>query len=293
MHDEFNAPATAKRLTLPPLNKFSIGELSAMPPYFGWVDCATGHGDFKMLLGGNDDGVAMRFFWNGCYEKTTLQAWAWFAKSAEVALDVGAHTGAYTLAALAANPKLIAVAFEPYFMNFARLNLNLRVNRANTANSFMYAVGARNEMLPFSTSTGLDYLTTGGSIGTRKNAFTTNVQVVALDAFINPTAKTKVKLVKIDTEGFEAQCIEGMKEIIAAARPVIFFECIEPTSGAAVEALLAKHGYRFFEVDDNAGTISPVVKIQPHLDAAGNPIYGKFNRIALPDGDINIDMIAG
>src|SRR4051812_21341735 len=106
MDDTFNAEASAKRKTLPAFNAFSFGELLALPPYFGWVDCVAYKKEFRMLLGGADDGVVLQFFWNGGYEQTTMRAWCQLAQHVEFALDIGAHTGAYTLAAKSANPEI-------------------------------------------------------------------------------------------------------------------------------------------------------------------------------------------
>ena len=75
-----------------------------MPELFDWVNCDVGvENKFHMFLGGKDDGVALRFFWNGSYEKYTLKIWSELAKKIKgFALDIGAHTGCYSLAALAA-----------------------------------------------------------------------------------------------------------------------------------------------------------------------------------------------
>lgn len=284
MSDDLNAVALAHRAALPPLNDFPIGQLRGLPPFFGWVDCQADAGSFKMLLGGHDDGVVLRFFWNGGYEKTTLKAWARMARRVELALDVGAHTGVYTLAAKTANPDVSVAAFEPHFMNFARLNLNLRVNNINTANAFMLAVGAKDDMLPFSVDTSADVLTTGGALGTKNNATTTTVKVVSLDGFIPEALKPKVGLVKIDVEGAEAACLAGMRNILERGQPVVFFECLDTGAGKAVEQALAPLGYRFFEVDDVRDEIVPAAAVVAHLDAKGKPVYGRLNRIAVPPG---------
>jgi FkbM family methyltransferase len=280
MTDSLNAVALEKRSTLPPHNSFTITELTNMPPYFGWVECSSGSSTFRMLLGGADDGIALRFLWNGSYESMSLKSWTWLAKKVELAIDVGAHTGTYTLAARAANPNVLVLSFEPHFMNFARLNLNLRANGFGTGNTFMYAVGAKNEVLPFSVSTSLDWLSSGGSIGKRQKGITTSVQVINLDSFLTPPVVAKVGLVKIDTEGFEAECIQGMRNIISTKHPVIFFECIDAKSGSEVQNILQEYGYKFYEVDDNEQTIAAVATIKPSLDSNGKPIYGRFNRIA-------------
>ncbi len=277
---DFNAEALRRRAILADRNGFSLGQLLKMPAYFGWVDCRVDGLGFRMLLGGADDGVALRFFWNGSYEPMSLRAWCRMAAHTPFALDIGAHTGVYTLAALAANPGIAVASFEPHFMNFARLNLNIRANGASTANAFMVAVGAENGVLPFSVSAPLDWLTSGGAIGERPKALTTPVQVVSLDRFLPAAIVPKLGLVKIDTEGYETESLRGMMAAVASARPTIFFECLDAKTGGGVEGLLRPLGYSFFEIDDNAGTIAAVDAVVPSLDGAGKPIYGRLNRVA-------------
>ncbi len=277
---DYNAEALRRRATLPDRNRFSLEQLLKLPPYFGWVDCRVDGVKFRMLLGGADDGVALRFFWNGSYEPMSLRAWCRVAAHTQLALDIGAHTGVYTLAALTTNPSIAVASFEPHFMNFARLNLNIRSNGASTANAFMVAVGAENDVLPFSTSAPLDWLTSGGAIGERSNTLTTPVQVVSLDRFLSAAIVPKLGLVKIDTEGYEIESLSGMMDAVTSARPTIFFECLDAKTGSGVEDLLRPLGYSFLEVDDNAGTIVAVDSIVPSLDRAGKPIYGRLNRIA-------------
>ena len=82
---------------------FGIKELLKMPPYYDWINCKVTDSDFfYMFLCGNDDGVAMRFFWNCAYERCTLYLWNSIAKRVKkdfLILDIGAHTGSYSLAA--------------------------------------------------------------------------------------------------------------------------------------------------------------------------------------------------
>ena len=278
--DEFNATALAKRAALPPLNDFASAELDNFPPYYGWVKCNSGAGEFAMFSGG-DDFVAVRLFWNGSYEKTTLQAWSMLARSADVALDIGTHTGVYTLAAKAANPQVTIAAFEPVATNHARLTLNMRANGMPIGKAYMLAVGEKQELIQFYTKPNSFRLTTGGSLRAAPNAVATQVEKVALDAFFPAAAHGRIGLVKIDVEGFEPQVLEGMRNIVTTAKPVIFFECIQRPSGEAVQRFLEPLGYAFFEVDDaRRATISRVAAVTPHFDDQGRPILSRVNRIA-------------
>ncbi len=289
--DANNRAALEKRSGLPAANSFTLSEMGQLPPYFGWASATVDGATFRMFLGGHDDAVALRFFWSGAYERATMKAWVRLARRRGVAVDIGAHTGAFTLAAHAANPALHAIAFEPYYMNFARLNLNLRANGFPTKHAFMHAVGATAGIAQLNIPIPVDRLSSGGSLAQRPGLFSTPVNVVALDSFLPAKIRPKIGLVKIDTEGYEGQCIAGMREIIATARPVIFFECTTLESGQAVQRALGDLGYRFLEVNDELETIILVDAVRPHLHSSGEPIAGQLNRIAVPEGSFVADMI--
>lgn len=252
-----------------------------MPPYWGWVTCEAGKAArFQMLLGGNDDGVALRFFWNGHYERKTLSLWAELAKTAKLALDIGAHTGVYTLCARASNAHCRVASFEPHFMNFSRLNINLRSNGFATSDAFMIAVGSESGTVPFTVRTGLDYLTTGGTVGNAGSGTVSQVQVARLDTFIPPAMAALVSLVKVDVEGYEANCLKGMESLIRQSHPDIFFECIDAGAGQTVQGFLEPMEYTFFEIDDLAGTVTPIEQVRPVYEAPGKIAMHRLNRIA-------------
>ena len=69
-----NDEAIKYRNKLPKINNFTIMELYQMPKFFGWLKHSINRiNKIHMFLGGNDDGVALRCFWNNHYEKKTLE----------------------------------------------------------------------------------------------------------------------------------------------------------------------------------------------------------------------------
>ena len=270
------------RRSLATLNDFSIQELHQKPKFFDWVKCSVDSGcEYQMYLGGGDDGVALRFFWNGQYEYKTLELWAKLARYARTIIDIGAHTGAYSLAAWTANSSARVFSFEPHFVNFSRLNLNLRANKVPTSKSFMVACSDKEHIAPFSVTTHYDYLSTGGSLGKRKNALTSFVQVVSLDKVFYEKGDFILDLVKIDVEGHEPECLNGMKKLITQGRPTVFLECVHPQSSKVAQIALEEHGYIFFLIDDKLGSVQEVDVLEPILNTSGEVEMSKLNRLII------------
>ncbi|MDC1034982.1 FkbM family methyltransferase [Alphaproteobacteria bacterium] len=284
-----NDEAIKYRNKLPKINNFTIMELYQMPKYFGWLKHSINRiNNIHMFLGGNDDGVALRCFWNNHYEKKTLEIWSKLSAIEGIILDIGAHTGIYSLAANNSIKKGQILSFEPHFLNFARLNLNLRGNGFSTRTMFMNTVGKQNQIQPFSVMNNIDYLTSGGKIGNIKNQFTTQIQTIAIDSFLDKTARNNVKLIKIDVEGNEYQCLQGMIETIKSSKPIIFFECISEKNNLEIETVLKSHDYSFFIIDDTEGFLEKTENINPILDNNNNIINRYINRLAIPKTKLNL-----
>jgi FkbM family methyltransferase len=268
------------RETLPKKNQFDIAKLQTLPSFFNWVDCEVGpKARFNMFLAGADDGVALRFFWNGGYEKFTTTLWSNFAaRSTNIVVDIGAHTGSYTLAALASGCGPI-VSFEPHFMNFSRLLMNLRGNGFSTEGAYMLGVGRTNEASVLSISTNLGYLTTGGKVGARDGCANFPISLVSLDRFFDP-AVHKIDLLKIDVEGHEPNVLTGAIELLRHSKPDIFFECLSDEAGLEIESLLEPLGYKFWLVDDLEGGLAPVDRLRAEFDSNGGVRMSRLNRIA-------------
>lgn len=276
-----NLVAYQKRRALPTENYFTIQELIERPALFDFVECnAEKNNKFKMFLAGNDDGVALRFFWNNFYEKKTLSTWSDLASKAKgFILDIGAHTGVFSLAAMNINSNANIISFEPHFMNFSRLLLNIRANQFSNFRAFMFCVGEKNALVPFSISTDINYLTTGGSIGKRADGTSSTIQQVALDEFLPHDVLQNISLVKIDVEGYEPNCLIGMNQILKT-NPIVFFECINSESGKRVQEILSQYKYHFYEIDDLKGSIEAVDKIVAHFDKDNKILMSRINRIA-------------
>lgn len=152
----------------------------------------------------------------------------------QLCLDIGANVGKYTNLLLN-DTKSKIIAFEP--LNEAYEDLKkIRLSHQDRLEIFNLAIGKKNENLELNFS----------DEKSEKASFTSNLEkisfydfkknkkikkkVITLDSFFKNYSNTflndRLDLIKIDTEGFELEVIEGAKETIKFRRPrFIQIEC--------------------------------------------------------------------
>ncbi|MCA1906821.1 MAG: FkbM family methyltransferase [Magnetospirillum sp.] len=257
--------------------RLSLQELLAKPAYTGFVDAQVGDIQFTMLLVERDDGVALRWLWNHCYEPMTLALWASLAKNAKVIFDVGAHTGVYTLVAAKANGKASIVGFEPHGINFARLLTNLRANGLPTSNMFQCAVSDKAGIVPFTIPTENWYHSTGGRVG-QNAGIVLPVQALTIDSFFAQN-RSRIELMKIDVEGHEPNVLRSMPRVLSECHPDIILECIDAEGSETCGRILSGQGYYFYVIDDQNHTLTPTDSLHP-FSIDGKPDMSRLSRLA-------------
>ena len=120
-----------------------LDELNKLPPHLGVIDFKITKTSFKMLNIINDDAAIVKYFWRGSFDLESLNLWYEISKERGVYLDIGAHTGLYTMVAIKANKLNTVISIEPYYLNLARLITNLRLNRI-TKNVLPFLMAASN-----------------------------------------------------------------------------------------------------------------------------------------------------
>ena len=165
-------------------------------------------------------------------------------KIGDTVVDVGANIGYYTVLLadkVGKNGKVYA--FEPDKTNFEILKKNIKANNLKNVVAVDAAVGNKNETKTLYKSNEnlgdhklfndqflisnveiiqnplvgktTSSLKKGGSLKTE------TVKIIKLDDYL---ANTKVDLIKIDTQGWETEVIDGAKELIKKNNPVMFLE---------------------------------------------------------------------
>jgi FkbM family methyltransferase len=180
-----------------------------------------------------------------------------------MAIDVGAHIGAFARELLDSGLYGRVIAFEPNPANLAELEALAASKPALTL--VKKGVGAREGVADFhhddNTATGslLPYVAGYDSKG---EARTIRVPVVTLDGYLSQQpAPPPVALVKIDTQGHDLAVIHGASATLASDRPFVIAEVIylplyegQSTPESIFEAMAAQ-GYETYTLFNIHATV--------------------------------------
>jgi FkbM family methyltransferase len=203
----------------------------------------------------------------------------------DVALDVGAHIGFFTLQmAQAVGPQGAVYAFEPLDRNADLLEQSVRENQFDRRVIVERAAVAERggtRRLRFARET----LNSGGAflsdaeVPGLAGLAAVDVRTIRLDDY---PCRRPVRLIKMDVEGAEPQVIAGARGLLAADRPVIVTELhaeqlarVSQTTPQALLGELARLGYRAYHIDGGrlgaavGGTLEGVHTVACLHEAAG------------------------
>ena len=149
--------------------------------------------------------------------------------SAGYFLDLGANigtTGIYFTSKLAPNLKLLS--FEPDSENFKMHRVNIILNdmedKATLVNCGLGNEVSELTMYRILTNPGANSLVNSDAIAQK---LPETIKIIPLDSYLaeNKIAAQDVKYIWIDTEGFEAQVLLGMKNLLRENPAPMFIEC--------------------------------------------------------------------
>jgi FkbM family methyltransferase len=213
---------------------------------WGWVN--------GMFQGGKDDFIALRFECGFDYEPVTRALWRAVCKDAQLVVDVGTHSGVFSLDAYRAGAKHV-ISVEPHPINYSRLVLNLRYNGFPVSGTVFGALGEKDE-LGYLAVENLWFCHAAGKIGDGVKKIPT--RVMKLDSALKEAHWSDVKAVKIDAENLTPSVLRGMGGILQH-RPDLILECLDP----GMDEILKPLGYRFWKIWET-GKIEEVEGLQPY-----------------------------
>jgi FkbM family methyltransferase len=147
----------------------------------------------------------------------------------DVFVDVGANIGYYTLlASRLVGPRGHVYALEPAARPFAELKRNIELNRATNVTAMALAAGAENTRAPLfghaADNTATASLRRSVTQWTGVNE-ATDVEVRSLQSVLPRSEVDRLRLVKIDVEGYEAEVLRGIGPLLERGlRPALIVE---------------------------------------------------------------------
>ena len=194
----------------------------------------------------NDDSSIVKFFWKDSFDLKSIDLWHELSKEEGIYIDVGAHTGLYTITSLKSNRSNNIISIEPYYLNMARLITNLRLNgMKNNVQTFLLAASNLDSFQRFNMETQKSHLSKGGKI----NNVGESMKTVKLDSLDFKKTEKKIKGIKIDTEGEDFKVLQGSFKLIEEFKPKIIIE-VRNTNKSDIQKFLEKLNYELFDIND-------------------------------------------
>lgn len=238
--------------------KYSLKELRELPAPNGIYEFEFKNNRFLMLNVDRDDAIPLKYFWRDGYELMTLKLWNYLSMNNGICLDVGSHTGIFSIIGNLNKSNNNIISFEPFHLNFARLLTNLKLNNI-IPNCFMYAVSDHDGVVKMNFNTSNGYHTSGGKVSDNGSI---NIRSVKIDSI---NVNQNITNIKIDTEGHEFQVLKGAENTINNHKPNIIFEINEGSFDRCVY-FLNQFDYKYFFIDEENNKF---VQVSKYMDSLG------------------------
>jgi FkbM family methyltransferase len=205
---------------------------------------------------------------NGAIEDHILQWSDWssellilsdyFIKPNTAVIEVGANIGFESLYYATKYPNCSVISYEPGNYGFTSLFKSKNYNKLSNLSVYKLGLGCERSKLDISSPTEASLNKGLGSFNKNCDIDSTYVsepvEVIPLDEHYQ--GELPISLIKIDTQGFESQVLQGAQGLIEKYKPVIIFEFEDHyhANPAAVRcelsAGLKSSGYDFFTQKD-------------------------------------------
>lgn len=174
------------------------------------------------------------------YFEHDIRDWIGEATVKDCFIDIGANRGIYTVLAHKIYKFSTVHAFEPNPEVYETLCTNIKLNgMEKLAKTHNIGLGSKTAEVPFV----VDRMHKGGGrIVPETNRKDIRILIKPLDTVLPVHLRPQIGFVKIDTEGYEAEVLNGMHETLTAM-PTGACIMIETTGLSAIQQLLAPHKF--------------------------------------------------
>lgn len=244
-----------------------------LPDPRGAVVVDTRYG-FKIIVdpvAGKDLESSVYYF--GTYEAGTLHIMQKCLREGDVFFDIGSNIGVMSLfASQLVGEQGKIYAFEPDPDTFAILRDNLKLNENGRVQPENLALGESNGTASLFQNRGINR---GASslINSQENSNIVTVNTEKLDDFVSRNKPGKIKLLKIDVEGWEFEVLKGARQLLSSAEaPIVIFECSDNVSVPrekiyrTYQYLLSANDYRVFKLKQGKEVISKLLPVENEKD---------------------------
>jgi len=201
--------------------------------------------------------IANNIFYSGIFgnfEGETLRLWYEISKEVKgLVLDIGAHSGIYSLVAASANKQCSIVAFEPHPNNFDLLCKNIQINEFSNITSDNRAISNKTGKVTFYNDGG--FTSSGFTLINHRyvdpESSTISCAAISFKEYLESNNKEQIlSLVKLDIERAELIVLRDGIERLQKDQTIIFCEILDRESIFPIQSLFNKIDYVFINVND-------------------------------------------
>jgi len=189
------------------------------------------------------ESLMMYYCQHGLYESNLIEWCKQFCSKTTVFLDVGAHTGTYTLS-LSSFCKEV-YSFEPQKMTYYALCGSVALSNLTNVTCLNVGLGSIDQK----GETTLNIVGEDGGCSTMHTPDapvlrTETIHVDTLDAIAEKYAISNVGFIKMDVEDNEYDVFKGATNLLKECNPKILFECNSPEKNARLFDYVKSVGYK-------------------------------------------------
>ncbi|MDT8388527.1 MAG: FkbM family methyltransferase [Thiogranum sp.] len=180
----------------------------------------------------------------GVFERNELEYVQSILRPGDLAIDVGANIGIYTVAmGLAVQEGGHVWAFEPLPDNVVRLKQNLLANRVEQVDVCEMALSDSDRPVNLYLAGDSAYPSTVAVREGYADGKQLLVESGRLDKHWQDAGEPVVRLIKIDVEGAEPKVLRGAEQCLRKCRPLLLLEANEAEDLEEIKSLLEPLGY--------------------------------------------------
>jgi FkbM family methyltransferase len=214
---------------------------------------------------------------NQLYEPGSSSVLLEVLRPGDTFIDIGAHIGYFTmLASRLVGPTGHVYCFEPEVNNHYRLLNHLQINQMTNVLPFNWAMSNSTGIVNLHTCPGNDGGHGLADVDARydpEERARVTLQptfAIPLDSLFSSVQPGAVKAIKLDTEGFELQVLQGMRKLLDTAKvPIVICEInhsLLPHVGVTEQQIrdfMLELGYTIIFDDPQTGQLTPLEATQP------------------------------